>query len=134
MPLQETIEEAAKKLMGLRVAHEAAMVEDAAQVLRQAREQVASHHQTMTGQTPVSEDDMGIHVGDINYTTPQQPITPAGNSSMPEWAKLLLTALGTGGSIVGYQAVVGSPEQPVVVQPAEKPETTWQIGVGEPPK
>lgn len=110
--MNPTAEAIAKKHAGIRIAHEAMMLDDAQKVLHQHRHSM-SEHDRMLRSSPDGEDsaspDPGeeegmIHVGDI-YSTQnpapqpaQQPLTPQPpqQSQIPSWA-IAMAMLGAGG-------------------------------------
>lgn len=75
-------EEMAAKLAGLRIAHEAVMLEDAQDLLKLNRESVRAHQQAMaTGTTPAAGGEDVIHVGDVIQMV--QPTTEASVAVAP---------------------------------------------------
>lgn len=82
-----------EKLLGqwarARLAHEAVMLEDAQQVLRQARAGVRGHPSTAAAADDVSEDANMIHIGD--QVTHHHAAPPA-KSSSGLWLKGLIGA------------------------------------------
>lgn len=74
-PTELNLNEQAKNLANLRIAHEAIMVDDAAKVLKQVRKQVDSHQKAMEMPSG-EEEDMGISVGNTYHITMQQAETP----------------------------------------------------------
>lgn len=142
----------AKGLLGLRVAHEAAMLQDSAGVLKDARQAVKSHQdmvaadwkKQLTSEVQAiganGEDDMGIHVGDKiehhHHTPPHPPKPGAGKLA----TAALVTAAVLGGGL-GAAALTGQlwPRQPSTNEtspaaPAAKPtakpqEYEWQMRI-----
>lgn len=101
-----------------RLAHEAAMLQDAAQVLAQDRAATKAHIENTQGrpmETPQSED-MGIHIGDQITTH----LPPAAKSiSKLALAGIVAAALGAGGAgALGLVSLLKS-TAPIVAQPAQ---------------
>jgi hypothetical protein len=88
------------KWAGLRMAHEAAMVDDLASVLKADRQTVAAHRRAMGLETEPEEPNV-IHVGDVTY---QQP--PAAPAAAPASRLGTLAKLGIGAALLGSGAAV----------------------------
>ena len=97
-----------KQWMGLRIAHEAMAVEDAASVLKSQRA-AEEDHRKFTAMaagivpTDIKKDmeDAVIHVGDVHtdhhYPTP----TPKPTGRVPPWIGLAMAAIGLAGAGIG---------------------------------
>lgn len=110
----------AESLAKLRLAHEAAMVQDAQQVLSLNRQAVAAHQKEFLGVTPPEGSDV-IHIGDVNHPAPVAPPATAAPSTTSTLAKVL-TALAISGPIGAGIAYVGSkvtqgPSEPATASP-----------------
>lgn len=102
--MAQTPEELAEQWVGLRMAHEAVMVEDAQAVLKANREMNTAHYKAMGLETQPEDTGM-VHVGPVtnNYTAQAAP-TPApaaASSSIGTLAKL-----GIGAALLGSGAAV----------------------------
>ena len=121
MPSATLNAETLKKWAGIRMAHEAVMMQDAQEILRLNRDGI-KHHQTnmatMPGDKQTAEDDMGnIRVGDeIHYHQQQQAAN--GLSSL---AKM---------GLVGAGLAIGGPLAGLATYLATKPATTIQAEPG----
>lgn len=87
--------------VGLRMAHEAVMVEDAQALLKQNREQVAAHYRN-NGLETTPEEPSVIHVGNVtNHLAPA-----AAPAAQPSSGLGALAKLGIGAALLGSGAAV----------------------------
>jgi hypothetical protein len=95
-----------KKWAGLRLAHQAVMMGDAAAVLKDNRAQNRAHSQRMTQRrdmpsTSAADEEMGIHVGDVHHENhyhggnSEQTIAQKGSSVLKK-AAIGAALIGTG--------------------------------------
>ena len=108
-PSPERIDEWLNQRVGVRTAHEAALLQDAQLVLRANRNQVTAHNR-MHGLDVPDEMAGDIHIGDVvNQTAPQPQqaaAQPQPAAKLPDWMKtagVILGSLAAGG--VGATAV-----------------------------
>jgi hypothetical protein len=112
------LNEEAKHWAGLRVAHEAMMLDDATQVLKQGRELDAAYNRQLGFQVE-PEKDVAVRVGN-DYVTHNYPAPPA-TAAVPVAAKGLSTLAKTGiaAALLGSGAAV--PLAVNALWPDEKP-------------
>lgn len=111
---------------GLKLAHEALMLDDAQAVLAEDRRATRAHRDQMAlsnapPPAPASEGEMGIHVGD--QIVHQAPVAAGGG--LPRWAATALTVaglLGGGGLGVGVASLLRPPALPAPQQPQQQPQ------------
>lgn len=114
-----------KKWVGLRMAHEATMMHDAAECLRQGRERVDAQQRHLLGTDPAAapEDDSVINVGDTE--------THVHNRGNP-WLGIGLLALALVGGVLGA-AVLLRPSSPASPSPRQEQEFELQYQYGDGP-
>lgn len=124
-----------RQWVGIRLAHEAAMLDDANKLLKAQRELAAAHARKTMGDAlqPEQEADM-IHVGDqvTNvHNPPQLPSAAKAGLSKLATAGLMALALATGaGASAGAMALLPllfKPSSPAVSEPAKQQPTEWRI-------
>lgn len=95
------LDQEAQTLARLRLAHEAAMVDDAAQLLRLHRQATEAHERQTHGEHYESRDDEVIHIGDVNH--PVERDSHAGKKRGPGRVALaaLVTAAMAAGGLAG---------------------------------
>jgi hypothetical protein len=134
-----------KHWAGLRLAHEAVMMQDAQHVLHRDRADVSRHRQQMTSPAegvkptnspPSDECEMGdIRIGDeVHHHYPAPPSTPGPAPAASKAGKLVQAAVFTAGLLAGGPATMGvlsylkpNPASPVIQMP-EIPERPGNIG------
>ena len=136
-----------RKVMGLRMAHDATMLEDFRGLLTQQRQQLAEHHRQMIGTPPTEaktmpEDEDGIHVGDKVEHHYHAPPEPAKTSALPGFmtgptgskvGKALgigLPVAGAGAGLLYLGSILGGQGHPPATHPAASPQGyEWKIRV-----
>lgn len=128
--MAQTPEELAEQWIGLRMAHEAVMVDDAQAVLKAAREQTTAHYKEM-GLDAQPEDTGMVHVGPVtnNYTAQAAPTpAPAAAKGLSTLAKTGIAAalLGSGAGIpLAISALWPDKSKPAVEQVFDP--SKWEI-------
>jgi len=98
--------ELAQQWAGVRMAHEAMMLDDADKLLKQNREQIAAHYKAMGLETQPEEPSV-IHVGNVtnNHAAPVAAAPPP--AAQPATSGLgTLAKFGVGAALLGSGAAV----------------------------
>lgn len=128
--MAQTPEELAEQWMGLRMAHEAVMVEDAQAVLKASREMNAAHYKAMGLETQPEDTGM-VHVGPVtnNYTAQAAPQpAPAPTKALSTLAKTGIAAalLGSGAAVpLAVNALWPDDSKPAIEQVFDP--SKWEI-------
>lgn len=125
------LSEEAKQMAGVRVAHEAMMLEDATQVLRAGRELDAAYNREL-GFNLEPEKDVAVRVGNDyvthNYPAPPAPVAaPVAAKGLSTLAKVGVSAalLGSGAAVPLAVNALWPGDKPAVVEKFDP--SKWQI-------
>lgn len=103
--------------VGLRMAHQAVMVNDANKLLKNDREAVVKHQQSMREVKAVPDED-AVHVGDVVHHVHQNQSTTAGKGLAAVAAATALGLAGMGGYLLNRPAVPAPTLPPAATAPA----------------
>lgn len=135
-----------RQWIGLRMAHEATMLEDLRGLLASQREQLAAHQRLMTATPPEApmtpdDEDTGIHVGDVNEThyhaAPSKPESPLPAFMTSPVGSMVGKALGYGLPAAGLLyagTLLGGKQEPAPAPVQVKPlefDLKWRIVDGK---
>lgn len=123
--MKNLVQKLTERWVGLRMAHEATMLEDAKELLRQQRSRVDLHQRKLLelpSTSPANEPEDAVHIGDVIHQAVPVAAKAAAVATGNAWLVPVLSALAAGGIGTGAAAWLTRPNGSPPPAAAAKPE------------